>query len=90
MDKMCIKNMPLVFVGKKVCYGQLNNFGHNFRSKLIQPYYNPGSNLTVLFLTFYSIVSSLGIGKRVQNNFPKVHWENNVCINTHIFIKNIS
>ena len=84
MEKMCTKNMLLVFAG------QLNNFGHNMGSKLIQPYHNSGSNLTVLFLTFYSIVSSLGIGKRVQNNFPKVYWENNVCINTHIFIQNIS
>ena len=47
--------------------------------KMIQ-HHDSGFNLTVLFVTFYSILSSEWIGKRVQNNFLKVYWENDICM----------
>ena len=78
--KIYTKNLLLVFSGKKSCFRQFTILDiictQNWYSVI-----NPGSNLTVLFLSFYNLLSSEGIGKRVQNNFPK-------CIGKMLFVCN--
>ena len=67
------------FFRKKLVLCTVDHFGHNLGLKLIQPC-NSGSSLIVLFLTCFSILSCESIGKRIQNKFPKVYWENYICV----------